>query len=143
METKGLILLSLATSAFLTGLVWFVQVVHYPGFMKVGAEAFADYHRFHTSATAQVVVVPMILELGLAFVLFALAQTPANGIGLGLVLAVWILTFVWIVPVHGVLETGLDISAARKLVWLNLLRSLLWTARLGLLGWQAYRMLGQ
>jgi hypothetical protein len=133
-QVKLLLLLSLVVTAFLTGLIWFVQVVHYPGFQKVGEPSFVNYHHFHTSATGLVVVVPMLLELVLAAVLVGLDSNRLEWLSLGLVLAVWLLTFALIVPVHGRLESGFDLGAARKLVQLNLIRALLWTSKLLVVG---------
>ena len=42
LELETLILLGhLAATLFMVGVIWFVQVVHYPLFAKVGATAFA------------------------------------------------------------------------------------------------------
>ena len=38
----------LAATLFLVGLIWVVQVVHYPLFAHVGAEQFHGYWRVHT-----------------------------------------------------------------------------------------------
>src|SRR5690242_11744149 len=57
------LLICLASTLFMTGLVWFVQVVHYPLFARVGTASFADYHHAHSRATTRVVLVPMALEL--------------------------------------------------------------------------------
>ena len=43
-EMTGLVLLAnVASTLILVGLIWFVQVVHYPQFERVGSAAFADY----------------------------------------------------------------------------------------------------
>ena len=39
-----LLLVSLATTIFMTGLIWFVQVVHYAMFANVGLDPFTAYH---------------------------------------------------------------------------------------------------
>ncbi len=128
---KILLLLSLSVTAFMTGLIWFVQVVHYPGFQKISSQSFVSYHHFHTSATGMVVIAPMLLELALAAVMVYLAWGQWwHWLSLGLVLAVWLLTFVWIVPVHEQLGQVFDLAAAQKLVILNLVRSLLWTGKM-------------
>ena len=48
------------------GLIWFVQVVHYPLYAKVGPQAFAEYHALHVSRTTSVVAPLMLAELGAA-----------------------------------------------------------------------------
>jgi hypothetical protein len=47
----------------MTGLIWFVQVVHYPLFDEVGQAQFTSYEARHTNLTTIVVVVPMFIEL--------------------------------------------------------------------------------
>ncbi len=51
---------------FMTGLGWYVQVVHYPLFARVGAAGFAEYHARHSALTTQVVAVPMLAEVATA-----------------------------------------------------------------------------
>jgi hypothetical protein len=38
----------LAATAAMVGLIWFVQVVHYPLFASVGADEFVAYENAHT-----------------------------------------------------------------------------------------------
>ena len=47
----------------MTGVIWFVQVVHYPLLERVGVDRFTAYHAAHTRFTTWVVVVPMLVEL--------------------------------------------------------------------------------
>jgi hypothetical protein len=142
-EAKALLLASLMVTAFMTGLIWFVQVVHYPGFQKVGESEFVPYHHFHTSATSLVVIAPMLLELGLAaYMILAAPQWMWwNVTSLVLVVLVWGITFFFIVPVHNQLEGGLDIPAVQQLVLLNLVRSFFWTGKLVVLAVLAFREL--
>ena len=133
METKIILLSSLIVTAFLTGLIWFVQVVHYPSFGKVPPEGFDTFHHFHVSATGLVVMLPMLTELILAFAMLAVA----NNIGTwqkitlsGIVFALWGLTFFVFVPLHGQLSAGFNQAVIDKLVKWNWVRTFLWTVRL-------------
>ena len=64
MTTAAVVLLSLhlAATAVMTGLIWFVQVVHYPLFAAVGAEQFVAYEVAHQRRTSFVVGLPMLVE---------------------------------------------------------------------------------
>ena len=53
-----LLLAHAGTTLFMVGLVWFVQVVHYPLFGRVGEDEFVAYSRL----TGWVVGPPMLLE---------------------------------------------------------------------------------
>ena len=57
------LLLNAAATFWMVGLIWFVQVVHYPLFSKVGAEGFAAYEASHASRTTWVVAPPMLIEV--------------------------------------------------------------------------------
>jgi hypothetical protein len=61
-EVKLAYLVLDATSWFMTGLIWFVQIVHYPLFANVGTEQSKTYAQLHCDLTGAVVVVPMIVQ---------------------------------------------------------------------------------
>ena len=77
----------------MTGVIWFVQVVHYPLFARVAPESFTTYHAAHVRRTSWVVVGPMLLELLSAFVVLSKAEegTPQilSAIGLTLLMLIW------------------------------------------------------
>lgn len=134
-----LLTLQVAATAFMTGLVWFVQVVHYPLFAGVPAVAFPPYSRAHSSRTTLVVGPPMILEAGIALwlVVSPVAAVPAGlaWTGAGVLAAVWISTALVQVPLHGRLSAGFDPAAHQRLVRSNWFRTAAWSLRLALVSW--------
>ena len=56
------LLANLGATLFMVCVIWFVQVVHYPLFSRVGGEAFAPYSEAHSRPTTYVVGPPMIVE---------------------------------------------------------------------------------
>jgi hypothetical protein len=128
----------------MTGVIWMVQVVHYPLFSKVGVESFGAYHADHTRLITFVVLPLMMVEAATA-ALFAV-QTPRGmpswvaWVGLGLVGLIWATTFLHSVPRHGLLSAGFDPRAHAELVAGNWLRTVGWTLRSGLLLWVLARM---
>ena len=121
---------------YLTGLIWFVQVVHYPLMGKVGVDFFAAYENAHTRLTSWVTAPPMLLELGTGAALLYLH--PASGLFLGNLVAIaliWASTFFIQVPLHGRLSEAFSEAAHRKLVQSNWIRTVLWTGKGGLLLW--------
>ena len=134
-----LLLLNFGLSAYLTGLIWTVQLVHYPGFARVEPVQFAQFHREHSTRMSWVVLAPMLLELGaagwLAWQGTGLSPTARWG-QLALVLVAWASTFLLSVPFHNRLgRDGYNYVAIDGLVRTNWPRTLAWTARLALLGW--------
>jgi hypothetical protein len=118
---------------FMVGLIWFVQVVHYPLFGSVGREGFAEYSRAHSRLTGFVVGPPMLVEAGTAV---ALVIRPPEGVpfslpllGLVLLAVVWISTAFLQSPQHTVLGRDFVASSHRFLVASNWVRTVLWTAR--------------
>ena len=140
MAFSHLVLLNFAVAAYLTGVIWVVQLVAYPALMLVGKADFARYHAAHTRGMGWVVGAPMVLELALAGWLAGAAYPrwgPALALSqLALVGLVWAATFFISVPFHNRLATqGFNYIALDGLVRTNWLRTLAWTARAALLGW--------
>ncbi|MBC8084601.1 MAG: hypothetical protein H7Z21_15495 [Hymenobacter sp.] len=135
MSLKLLLLLNFTLAAYLTGLIWTVQVVHYPSFALVKPAEFPAFHQAHTARMSYVVLAPMVLELGLAAWLAwqGRALGPAVWWSLALVGFIWAATFCISVPFHNRLAHGYDYIAIDGLIRTNWLRTLAWTARAGLL----------
>jgi hypothetical protein len=120
----------------MTGVIWFVQLVHYPLLAHAGEEGFAALAAEHGRRTGWVVAPPMAVEAVTAVALLAWRPdgVPAGAAwaGVALVAAIWVTTWTMQVPRHRVLALGWDAGAHRDLVRGNWLRTGLWTARAGL-----------
>ena len=131
--------LHLLSTFAMFGLIWFVQVVHYPLFLRVGTESFAAYETAHANRTTYVVAPLMLLELATALALLAHAyrptfvSTPSAWCGAALVGVVWLSTAFVQVPLHNRLHAGYSADVIRQLVATNWLRTAAWTARTALL----------
>lgn len=128
----------LATAA-MVGLIWFVQIVHYPLFDRVPAAGFAAYEREHVRRTGWVVGPLMGVE---AITAGVLAFWPPSGIpyavpvvGLALLSLVWLSTLFLQVPEHRRLLARPDGEAVRRLVRGNWIRTIAWTIRAPLAAW--------
>ena len=130
---KAIFLLNVASTLVMTGVIWFVQVVHYPLFNRVGLAEFARYEADHSNLTGLVVVPLMLVELATA-ALLVWQQLPDISkfwlvVGLALVVLIWATSFFVSVPQHGKLASGFDLAAYRTLVTTNWIRTLAWSAR--------------
>ncbi|MEL6339381.1 MAG: hypothetical protein AAFQ65_05690 [Myxococcota bacterium] len=134
-----LILIHLCATLFMTGLIWFVQVVHYPLFAEVGQEQFAHYEALHTSKTSTVVIPAMLAELAAAMFLLITPPTAmsrvAPAIGLTLLALIWLTTALASVPAHAELADGFSASAHARLVATNWIRTAAWSCRAALAVW--------
>jgi uncharacterized membrane protein len=130
--TLSILLAHAAATWFMTGLIWFVQVVHYPLFDRVGADDSARYCVDNRRLTTFVVVPVMLCEAAmsaaLVWLLPATLKTLACG-GAAMLLAIWLSTALIQLPRHLQLSTGFDAAVHRGLVVSNWLRTILWTAR--------------
>lgn len=118
----------------MTGLIWFVQIVHYPLMGSVGSDFFSAYESKHTFQTTLVVMPVMLLELftGFALVFGRGSQFSLMGsleISMILLGLIWASTFFLQVPLHQQLVNGFDTAAHQKLVNSNWIRTVLWSAR--------------
>ncbi len=110
------------------GLIWFVQVVHYPLFSSVDGD-FAVYAQLHSSRTSRVVGPLMIVEAVTATALAADDPSWVSVTGVALVAVVWASTAFVQVPCHRRLSQGFDTAAHRHLVRSNWLRTITWSVR--------------
>ena len=118
-----------ACTWFMVGLIWMVQVVHYPLFARVGDAGFAEYERAHTARITWIVAPVMLCELALAVALVALDATSIAVTGLAVLVGVWASTFALQVPAHARLANRFCADALRRLVQTNWLRTIGWTVR--------------
>lgn len=136
---NGRLLLSVHAGAtlFMVGLIWFVQIVHYPLFREVarlaGDTSFARYEALHSQRTTLVVAPMMLLELATAILLLFARPAGAPGwvlvAGVGLVGVIWLSTAFLQVPRHAELAAGFQAQSHAALVVTNWLRTVAWTLR--------------
>ena len=69
----------ITATLYMTGLIWFVQIVHYPLFSRVGNAEFPAYEQRHTVLTTWVVGPPMLVEGITALILFWLRPGGVTG----------------------------------------------------------------
>lgn len=148
-----LVLVQACSVWFLTGLIWVIQVVHYPLMAKVGEAGWLEYERLHMVRITRIVAPAMLIEaascvLCLTLVLasespqITLAQsTMAHTTLAVLLLVVWGSTWLLQVPAHQRLSVGFDPHMVRKLVVSNWARTIAWSARSILLGFMLYSII--
>jgi hypothetical protein len=124
---------NVASAWMMTGIIWFVQVVHYPLFGGVGPDGFVAYETAHRQRTA-FVVGPLMAVESVTALLLALAPPSGVGrawpvVGVGLLGLIHASTVFLQVPRHAELNAGYDARAHRRLVRSNWIRTVGWTAR--------------
>jgi hypothetical protein len=129
--------LHFAVTLYLVGLIWIVQIVHYPLMKYVDPSRFVAFEKEHCQKIAPVVAPAMLLEGALSFLVcyqvFAeqvgFGAQVASAFGLILLGFIWLSTFAVQVPIHNRLAEGLNIDLIAKLVRTNWIRTAAWSLR--------------
>lgn len=120
----------LAATWCLVGLIWVIQVVHYPLLKAVGRGEFVAYHERHMALITWVVGPLMLAEIGSAGLLLLLGERSwLFGISLVPLAGVWVSTALLQIPLHQKLTRGYDAATIDRLVSTNGWRTLGWTLR--------------
>lgn len=123
----------LASTWYMVGLIWFVQVVHYPLFASVGEQSSVAYQREHMRRTTWVTLPPMLLEALTVLLLLLPRNDQGPGwmelAGLLLLAVIWVSTFLIQVPCHEKLSVSFQAQVHRLLVETNWIRTVGWTLR--------------
>ncbi|MFM9953783.1 MAG: hypothetical protein ACKVVO_06980 [Opitutaceae bacterium] len=125
-----LFVIHLACSCALVGLIWTIQVVHYPLLKQVGPEEFVAYHARHMALITWLVGPLMLAELGTAgWLLFLGERSWFFVVSLAALALAWICTAIFQIPLHQKLASGYDVETIDRLVRTNSWRTLCWTIR--------------
>ncbi len=128
-----LITANLVLSAMMTGLIWMVQLVHYPLFRHIAPENFVQFEKKHQIRISVLVMPLMLAELIAAALLqfssvfekFPYLITAASL----LLLIVFISTIAIQAPIHRKLALNYNRNLIDKLIRSNIIRTLGWTLR--------------
>jgi len=118
---------------FVLGQIWFVQIVVYPLFARVGVAEYVDYHRFYGRRIPLVVIVPGFLTFLLPVPLALWGPgvptwMSATNIGAGL--CGLVVTILFAIPRHARLERGgKDETTISELIRVNWVRTASITAQ--------------
>lgn len=133
MSGEFILNLQLASTAFMCGVIWVVQLLLYPNFLNVDPDRFCDHHKHHTNKITWVVAPSMTIELLCALVLLFINRNYFFTLNLLSVMVLWVQTGLISVPLHNRLSSGWDFLSASKLVKMNWIRTIIWSLRLLLL----------
>jgi hypothetical protein len=133
-NSRTLLVIHLAATLFMVGLIWTIHYVHYPLFAYVGESTYASFQAAHVERIGKLLFVPWLIEgitligvLALAFLgTHKVLRVPAviNGAAMAVVLMI---SGFWSAPAHAKLADGFDTSIHDQLMTVNLIRTLAWT----------------
>lgn len=120
----------IAVTWMLVGLIWVVQILVYPQFLRVAASEFKDYHWAHCFRIGLIVGPLLFLEAASgAWLIYEGNRSLPFLISVGLILVVWLSTAVFQAPTHIRLMRKFDAALIRHVTLTNWIRTLAWTAR--------------
>lgn len=126
----------LLTHSFATwvmvGVIWFVQIVHYPLYKNI-KEGFQGYERMHLRRTALLLTPILILEIVTAIFLVGCAPEgiilKLAAYNLVILILIWITTLLFQISQHQKLAIRFSAHQHRLLLLTNWIRVVLWTLR--------------
>ena len=127
-----MLIIHLIATSVMVGVIWIIQLVHYPSFHFIELKQYTTFQRFHMSRISYVVIPAMLTEL-FTLILIIISMDQIDTLVLAsaiLLILIWLITAVFFSGVHQKLTLGYDQTVVDKLVKLNWGRTLLWTLRL-------------
>ena len=122
-------------TSIMTGVIWVIQIVHYPSFHFIEKELYTAFQKFHMNKISIIVIPIMLAELitGMMLFLDKSSKSPFLIISFVILVLIWLITGVFFSKAHNELITGYQELVVNQLVVMNWIRTLLWTLRLLLL----------
>jgi hypothetical protein len=115
----------------LFGLIWTIQLVHYPAFHLIELREWPAFHRFHSIRITFIVLPLMLIELITALKLFLDENQPSQIFFLSCAVLTWVLTILVFMPLHHQITNRPQSRLLSRLVALNWLRVAIWTFAAG------------
>lgn len=127
-------------TSIMTGVIWVIQIVHYPSFHFIEKELYTAFQKFHMNKISIIVIPIMLAELitGMMLFLDKSSKSPFLIISFVILVLIWLITGVFFSKAHKELMTGYQELVVNQLVVMNWIRTLLWTLRLLLLTYFVY-----
>ena len=122
-------------TSIMTGVIWVIQIVHYPSFHFIEKELYTAFQKFHMNKISIIVIPIMLAELitGMMLFLDKSSKSPFLIISFIILVLIWLITGVFFSKAHNELIAGYQELVVNQLVAMNWIRTLLWTLRLLLL----------
>jgi len=129
-------LISTVCAIYLTGLIWTIQLVHYPSFNYISNDKQIKFHHFHQKMMGILAGPAMLIEL-ISTTLYCLEFKATKGLDWTMIASMILVTITFFstffiqVPIHQkLIENNLTNKALiKKLVQTNWIRTLSWTLK--------------
>ena len=126
-----LLVAHIISTSIMVGVIWVIQLVHYPSFKYMKDSDYIIFQKYHMSNISYIVFPAMFTELITSLLIFFSGEKSflfmLSMICLSLI---WVITGVLFTKFHSTLQKGKDLKMIEKMIKANWIRTLLWTMRL-------------
>ena len=132
-------LVHVSSTLIMFGIIWFVQLAHYPLLGYIGRKEFVGYEKAYVQKIMPYAILVLSAELITGILLVWIKPLNISFVqvlsGLILLAVIWLSTWVIQVPLHKKLGFGFDKKSHDLLVKSNWVRTGAWTLRAFLVIW--------
>lgn len=122
------------SNLLMIGISILVQIIIYPSFKDPDFKNFNSFHLSYSNKMFYIVAPIMLTELFSS--LFLVYKNPSKTylISLFFLLLIWLLTFLFIVPIHNFLSANHSKKKVQRMIRLNGLRTFFWLSKYLIIG---------
>ena len=124
-------MIHIISTSIMVGVIWVIQLVHYPSFKYVNESDYINFQKYHMSNISYIVFPVMFTELITALIILFFGEKSLFFVlSLICLFLIWVITGVLFTKYHSILKEGKDLMIIEKMIKANWIRALLWTMRL-------------
>ena len=124
-------MIHIISTSIMVGVIWVIQLVHYPSFKYVNESDYINFQKYHMSNISYIVFPVMFTELITALIILFFGEKSLFFVlSLICLFLIWVFTGVLFTKYHSILKEGKDLMIIEKMIKANWIRALLWTMRL-------------
>lgn len=117
------------TTFILTGVIWTIQLVHYPSFQYISEDQFPNFMNFHMKKISYIVAPLMLSEMLVSCILLYFKVDIIAILNILIIVLIWLSTLFLSIPCHNKLKGGHNMQTIKKLVLTNWPRTILWSVK--------------
>ena len=114
------------SNLLMVGISLLVQIIIYPSFKDFEFKNFNKFHLSYSKKMLYIVAPIMLIEMFSSIFLIIKVQSAPILISTIVLFLIWIITFLYIVPIHNHLSLNHDNIKIKNLIKLNAFRTFLW-----------------
>ena len=122
------------SNLLMIGISILVQFIIYPSFKKPDFKNFNVFHISYSNKMFYIVAPIMLTELFSSLFLVYKSPSKIYLISLFFLLLIWLLTFLFIVPIHNFLSANHNKKKVQRMIRLNGLRTFFWLSKYLIIG---------